>query len=308
MFPKRNTKQITWAGRAYILPALLFYTVFMAFPLLNSIYLSFFSKIDSQFVYVGLKNYIRIFSDDTIANRYWGAFLHTWIFFSIHMLVQNSLGILFANLLSSKHIKGSSVYRTILFLPATLSIVVTGYLWKLILNPQWGAFHFLFQYLGFNQYTAWLGNPHTALIAVSLVSSWQWVGIPTMIFLAGLNNIPDELFESAHIAGASGWQVFRYIKVPLLKPVIAIVFILTFVNNFNAFDIVFAMQTANGAPQYATDILGTFFYRIGIAGQHPVGIPDRGLGGAVATITCIVLLIGVGVILHLFNKEKKHLA
>ncbi len=279
----------------------------MAFPLLNSIRLSFFSGASSANTeFVGLKNYLRIFTDSTISTRYWAAFSHTWIFFAVHMVVQNVLGILFATMLYEKNLRGNAVYRTIIFLPATLAIIVTGYLWKLILNPQWGAINLLVKGFGVENYaTAWLGDPSLALLVVSLVSSWQWVGIPTMIFLAGLTTIPNDLFEAAEVEGANRWQVFWRIKVALLRPIIGIVVILTFVNNFNAFDVVFAMQTVNGAPQYATDILGTFFYRIGIAGQHPVGIPDRGLGGAVATITFLMLALGVGLILRFTRLDRK---
>lgn len=304
----KNTffKQRGFKWFLYIVPALLFYTVFMAFPILNSIKLSFFSEtISDGRSFIGFDNYIRLFTHPGISERYWSAFRNTWIFFGIHMVVQNVLGIIFANFLADKLLKGSGFFRTIIFLPATLSILVTGYVWKLILNPQWGAINLILKNIGVKEYAiAWLGDPNIALIIISLVSSWQWVGMPTMMFLAGLNNISEDLYEAADIAGASDWQVFWLIKLPLLKPVIGIIAILTFVNNFNAFDVVFSMANVNGAPQFATDILGTFFYRVGIAGQHPVGIPDRGLGSAVATITFILLAIGVGFIMRLTRAEK----
>jgi raffinose/stachyose/melibiose transport system permease protein len=119
------------------------------------------------------------------------------------------------------------------------------------------------------------------------------MGIPVMMFVAALRNISDDYFEAASIDGASPMQVFWRIKLPLIKPVAGMVAILTFVNNFNAFDVVFAMENVNGAPNYATDLMGTLFYRVGIAGQHPVGIPDPGMGAAIATITFLVLCVGV---------------
>jgi len=290
----------------YLLPALFFYTVFMAFPLLNSIRLSFFtdSNVDGR-IFVGFDNYIKLFTHPRISERYWSAFKNTWIFFGIHMLVQNVLGIMFANFLTNRFLKGSSVFRTIIFLPATLSIIVTGYLWKLILNPQWGAVNIILKSFGVEETIAWLGDPNIALIAISTVSSWQWVGIPTMMFLAGLNNIPEELYEASEIAGASSWQVFRHIKIPLLMPVIGIVTTLTFVGNFNAFDVVFSMANVNGAPKYSTDILGTFFYRMGIAGEHPVANPDPGVGAAVATITFILLAVGVALFRRITDTERR---
>jgi len=299
---QRNTQ---WSWALYLIPALFFYTLFMAYPLLNSLRLSFFTGSGLELSrFVGFDNYIRLFRDPQISERYWGAFKNTWIFFGIHMAVQNVMGLLFANLLTRKGLKGSDFYRTIIFLPATLSILVTGYLWKLILNPQWGALNLILGKLGLMQESyAWLGEPSAALITISLVSSWQWVGMPTMMFLAGLQNISGDLFEAAAIDGASRSTVFWRIKLPLLRPILGIVAILTFVNNFNAFDVVFAMENVNGAPQFSTDIMGTFFYRVGIAGQHPVGIPDRGVGAAVATLTFLLLAAGVALILGAANRE-----
>lgn len=300
-FNNRKELKRSFVWFLYILPALLIYIVFMAFPLFNSMRLSFFSgsgyNLDR---FVGFDNYIRLFTNEETAARYWGAFGHTWLFFATHMLVQNSLGILFANLLTSPRLRTAAFYRTIIFVPATLSILVTGYLWKLILNPQWGAINLILKNIGLSDHNiAWLGDPNLALPIISLVSCWQWVGMPTMMFIAALQNIPEDYYEAAQIAGASGWQVFWKIKIPLLMPIIGIVAILTFVNNFNAFDAVYSMANVNGAPQFSTDIMGTFFYRIGIAGQHPVGIPDRGLGAAVATLTFLILALGVGFILKL---------
>lgn len=277
----------------YLIPALFFYVLFMAYPLVDSLKLSFYSgSTVGKRVFVGFNNFITLFSDPDKSARYWGAFGHTCIFFAIHMLVQNTLGILFAVLLTDKTMNGKGFYRTIIFLPATLAILVTGYLWKLILNPVWSGpmlaklgLEFLAQ--------PWLGSEATALPVVALVSCWQWVGIPTMMFTAALQNIPEEVLESCRVEGAGAWTIFTKIKVPMIMPVIGMIAILTFVNNFNAFDVVFAMENVNGAPSYSTDLLGTLFYRVGIAGQHPVGIPDPGLGAAVATITFFVLCIGV---------------
>ncbi|MEW6564917.1 MAG: carbohydrate ABC transporter permease [Spirochaetota bacterium] len=289
----------------YLAPALLLYTAFMAFPLFDSVRLSFFksgSFLSKDFV--GFDNYIRLFLDKQNALRFWSAFGNTWYFFFIHMVVQNILGILFAVLLMEKGLKGAGIYRTIIFIPATLAVLVTGYLWKLILNPQWGALAILLNKLGLTQFSLpWLGDARYALTTVSLVSAWQWVGMPTMMFLAGLQNISDDMYEAADIAGATKLQTFWYITLPLLRPVIGIVTILTFVGNFNAFDVVFAMENVNGAPLYSTDIMGTLFYRVGIAGQHPVSIPDPGMGAAIATTTFLILALGSALVLRLTSES-----
>ncbi len=191
-------------------------------------------------------------------------------------------------------VKGSGLLRTIIFIPATLSVMIIGFLWTLILNPQWGAVNIVLKAIGLEEFAKpWLGDPTWALIIISLVSVWQWVGLPTMIYLAGLLTIPDELVEAARVDGASSWQAFWRIKFPLLLPVIGIVAVLTFVGNVNAFDIVYAMAGARGEPRYASDLLGTFFYRTAIAGEHPVAQPNMGMGAAVATVMFLLLLVGV---------------
>jgi raffinose/stachyose/melibiose transport system permease protein len=276
----------------YLAPALAFYIIFMAWPLLDSLRLSLYTGSGAGRSFVGFENYKRLFTVEEYARRYRGAFGHTLIFFVIHMVVQNCLGILFATLLTNKSMKGRVFYQTVIFLPVTLAVLVTGYLWKLLLNPVWSG-PFL-EKLGLGILVRpWLGDRFTALICVSLVSCWQWLGIPTMMFVAALRNISDDYIEAAGIEGANNRQIFWRIKLPLVKSVVGMVSILTFVNNFNAFDVIFAMENVNGAPNYATDLIGTLFYRVGIAGQHPVGIPDPGLGAAIAALTFFVLCIGV---------------
>ncbi len=284
-------KTLHWVW--YLLPALLIYTIFMAFPLLDSLRLSFFSgNSPKSRVFVGFGNFTRLFTDATISTRYWGAFKNTWIFFAIHMIVQNGLGILFAVLLTQRGMKGRHAYQTIIFIPTTFAVLITGYLWKLMLNPVWSGEFLASIGLGFLKHP-YLGDTKTALISVSLVSCWQWLGIPTMMFVAALRNISEDLLEACELEGASKAQTFTHVKLPLIKPVVGIISVLTFVNNFNAFDIVFAMENVNGAPEYSTDLIGTLFYRYGIAGQHPIGIPDIGLGAAIASITFILLFIVV---------------
>ena len=272
----------------YIAPALLIYIVFMAYPLIDSIRLSFYQGSSMTREFVGLSNYIELFTRGELSVRYWGAMRNTSVFFIIHMLVQNVLGIAFAVILTNHKMKGRKIYQTIIFVPTTFAVLVTGYLWRLLLNPIWSQG--MWDAVGLLSLSQpWLGMESTALLFVALVSCWQWIGIPTMMFVAALLGISDDIYEAADIEGANGWQVFWHIKLPLIMPVVGIVTILTFVNNFNAFDIVYAMQTANGAPAYTTDLIGTLFYRVGIAGQHPVAIPNSGMGATIATVTFVML-------------------
>lgn len=285
-------RKIAWI--LFLLPALLIYLRFMALPLFNSLGLSFYTGTGlTPERFVGLENYVELFTNPLWRDRFLNALGNTAVFFAIHMLVQNTLGLLFAVLLASG-IRASGLLRTIIFTPTTLSVLIVGFLWALILNPQWGAVNKIIKAIGLGQFAKpWLGDPTWALPVISLVSVWQWVGLPTMIYLAGLLTVPEELIEAARVDGASSWQAFWRVKFPLLLPVIGIVAVLTFVGNVNAFDIIFAMAGARGEPNYASDLLGTFFYRTAIAGEHPVARPDMGLGAAVATVMFLILLVGV---------------
>jgi len=288
----------------FLLPALLVYIIFMAAPLFDSLRLSLYTGEGyTPTTFVGLGNYIELFTNPLWVERFSGAVLHTCIFFAIHMVVQNSLGLFFAVLLSSKF-RGRDFFRTIIFTPATLSVLVVGFLWTLILNPQWGAVNIILEKIGLRSWALpWLGEQNLALVVISLTSAWQWVGMPTVMFLAGLLGISEELIEAAHIDGASAWTTFWRIQFPLLMPVVGIVAILTFVDNFNSFDVIYAMAGARGDPGYSADLLATLFYRTGIAGEHPVGIPNMGMGAAIATMTFTILMTGALLWLFLSRRQ-----
>ena len=285
-----NPSGIYWM--AYILPALIAYLFFMLYPLIDSIRLSFYEGALRDRTFVGFANYVKLFTDPKVSFKFWNAFRNTWKFFAFHMCIQYVLGMLFAVILTNRTMKGRNVYQTIIFLPCTIAILVTGYLFKLMLNPVWIGPTFRSLGLG-NLVQPWLGKTESALNVVALISCWQWMGIPTMMFVAAIQGISEDLMEASAIEGADAWKQFWYIKLPLIMPAVGMIAILTFVSNFNAFDIVFAMQGPEGPPQYSTDLIGTLFYRTGITGEHPIGIPEPGLGSAISTSIFIMLMIGV---------------
>ena len=167
------------------------------------------------------------------------------------MVVQNSIGLMLAALLTSRTVRGSGFFRTVYFLPTMLSFVIVGFVWQLILSPLWGVAEGIMGVVGLDQFfKPWLGLESTALIALSLISVWQFIGIPMILFYAALIGIPDELIEAAVVDGASAWQIFWRIKFPLILPAVGIVFILTYVGNFNAFDLVYTTQGALAGPNF----------------------------------------------------------
>ena len=302
LFSQEARRRMVWL--LFLFPALAVYLVFMAAPLLDSLRLSLYTGTGlTPTKFVGMQNFIDLFTNPLWRGLFLGAVLHTCIFFAIHMAVQNTLGLLFAALLVSSF-KGRDTFRTIIFAPATFSVLVVGFLWTLILNPSWGAVNILLTKLGLSSLALpWLGDERLALPVISLTSAWQWVGMPTVMFLAGLVGIPEELIEAARVDGASEWTAFWKIKFPLLMPVVGIVAVITFVDNFNAFDVIYAMAGARGAPNYSTDLLATLFYRTAIAGEHPSGLPNMGIGAAIATMIFLILMIGVSIWLFLVRRQ-----
>jgi len=286
----------------FLAPAVIIYTIFMVYPLLDSLRLSFFTTNEqNQDIFVGIQNYVTLFTDSNYAPRFWGALKNNFVFFAIHMLVQNSIGLLLAALLSSGG-RGRNLYRTVLFMPTVLSVVIIGFIWQLILNPLWGVAESILKAVSLGDlFQPWLGLPETALVTVSLISVWQFVGIPMILFYAALIGIPEELMEAARVDGASGWQTFWRIKFPLILPTVGIVAVLTFVGNFNAFDLIYTMKGANAGPEYSTDIMGTFFYRTFFGQQLQLGNPT--MGATVAAMMFLIILSGV--LVYIFAWQRR---
>lgn len=285
---KQSTRKSTrYYILVFLLPGLLVYTIFMAYPLLDSLRLSTVRIVEGQEIYVGLENFERLLGDDFWSDRFWNALENNLIFFGIHLLVQNPLALLLATILTQRGFKGVPIYRTILFAPTTLSFVIVGFAWKiLLLSPPWGTLNNILKDIGV--LTPVLGLPQTALVAVSLVSVWQFIGLPMMLFTASLIGISDEVLDAARVDGANAWQVFWRIKFPLILPTVGTVTILTFVGNFNAFALIYTMQGATAEPNLSTDILGTFFYRTTF-GAGGAAEPNFPMGTTIATMMFIII-------------------
>ena len=300
--PKRR-KPFPWHILVFLAPATLIYTVFMIFPLIDSLRLSLFSPTGpGQAAFVGLQNYVTLMTDALWSDRFWGALGNNFLFFAVHMLVQNPVGLLLASLLHTRGLRWAATYRTLLFLPTMLSVVIIGFIWELILSPLWGISSGILEAVGLEQlFQPWLGMESSALINLSLISVWQFIGIPMMLFYAALLGIPDELIEAAYVDGASNWTVFWRIKFPLILPTVGIVTILTYVGNFNAFDLIYTVQGALAGPNFATDIMGTLFYRTFFGFQLQLGNPT--MGATVAAMMFFIILLGV--LLYLYGWQRR---
>ncbi len=284
-------------------PAAAIYTLFSIYPLIATMAFSTYQPDqDGNLNFVGLANFVTLLTDAVWSKPFWNAAYNNLIFFIVHMLVQNPIGIALAGLLSLPGLKLKSLYRTIIFLPTMLSVVIVGFSWNLILSPLWGVAQGALKAVGLGSlFAPWLGLPSTALITLALISVWQFVGIPMMLIYAALLNIPDELVDAGRVDGLGQFRIFLYIKLPLVLPTIGMVSILTFVGNFNAFDLIYSVKGALAGPNFASDILGTFFYRTFFGFQLQLGNPT--MGAAVATVMFFIILVGV--CLYLFTIQRR---
>ncbi len=280
----------------FVAPALLIYTLFAVYPLLSSLLGSMFAwdgLVRGEFA--GIDNLQRLVGDLQWP-RLSGAFLHNVAWFVGILLVQNGLGLVFAYALYRRRNRTEAI-RAIIFLPAILSPVLVGALWRLLLAPNGALNEMLFSAGLIESPVAWIGDGSIALWALILVDAWNWLGLPLLVFYAGFQSIPPELIEAGELDGAGRVRLLTAIALPLVVPSILILTVLTFINTFNQFDIVYVMSGPSGSPSYATDVLGTYFYRLAFGSQGASGLTDIGLALALASL--IVLLLTIGSVLGL---------
>lgn len=287
----------------FLAPAILIYTMFSVYPLIDTIISSFYTKQnDGSHVWNGINNFTALLTDPTWSQPFWNAFWNNCKFFLIHMLVQNPIGLMLAALLSLPVLRFRAAYRTLIFMPTMLSVVIIGFTWQLILSPLWGIAKMLLGYVGLGfLFGPWLGEESTALLTISLISVWQFVGIPMILIYTALLAIPDELIDAATVDGLNQFQAFFYVKLPLIWPTIGLVSVLTFVNNFNAFDLIYAMKGALAGPNFSADIMGTLFYRVFFGNQLQLG--DTSMGATIATMMFLIILCGLMVYLFLIQRR-----
>jgi raffinose/stachyose/melibiose transport system permease protein len=288
----------------FLAPAVLVYSAVMIWPLFDTLRLSLYTGGDAGAEFAGLENFRTLFGDPRWSASFWNALGNNFWFFFIHMMVQNPIGIALAAILSHPRLRFAALYRSAIFIPTILSFVIVGFAWKLILSPIWGIAPSMLDAVGLKSlFAPWLGKEEYALTTLALISVWQFVGIPMMLIYAALLSIPEEVLEAGEIDGITGISAFWKIKLPLILPSIGIISILTFVGNFNAFDLIYAAQGALAGPNFATDILGTFLYRTFFGFQLQLGDPY--MGSAIATAMFLIILTGVCIYLFLIQTRMR---
>jgi raffinose/stachyose/melibiose transport system permease protein len=276
----------------FLAPALLLYVTFRIYPFLDSVLLSFYrwnGVPGSPKVWVGLENYARILFLEPFAPMWRRAFGHNLIVVGLLLVWSTGLGVLLAWMLTQIK-RGAGFYKTVIFLPNTISIAVTGFLWSLLLNPQFGAVNFLLKKVGLGALALpWLGDSRLALPTVIAIQVWHGLGFPVLVALAAMLNVPKEILEAAEVDGANRFVQFWKITFPIILPNVLNLIALNITGAFGLFEMVFVMQGAEAGPFYSTDLLGTLFYRTAFGGMGATA-SGMGLGAALAVVTFLIVI------------------
>lgn len=278
--PHRATRSLL--PYAFVLPAFAIYAVFLLWPLVRVVEMSFWSwdGLSPTHTWIGLQNYAQALSDP----QFTSAALHNaaWVAMAI---VPIAVGLALAVILDYARPRGWSIYRTVFFMPYTMPLVVTAIIWQWIYNPEWGVLNSALGALGLGRWQQdWLGDPHIALVSLAMAANWTGYGFCMMLFLAGLASVDRTLLEAARVDGANSWQQFWYVTLPELSNTLNVVVLIVFIATVRVFDFVFV--TTAGGPAGATDVLGTLIYRNTFQSQNV------GYGAALAVITGAIILAG----------------
>lgn len=267
----------------FILPAFLVYAGFVLFPAISSIYYSFTSwnGVETNMNFIGISNYKELLDPGNV--RFWGAILRTFIVAVVVAIGNNIIALALAMMVDKvKILKG--FFRSSFYIPVLISATVAGFIWKIMYNNNFGIFNHVLSALGLENMTNdWLGNPKTALISLIVTILWQGAGYYMIIYLAGLQSIPEELTEAAKIDGANSWQQFWRVTFPLLAGSITINMTLALINGMKVFDQINVMTS--GGPGFATETMTYYIYKVAFAEMR------QGLGTAASIILFVLILV-----------------
>jgi raffinose/stachyose/melibiose transport system permease protein len=276
-------------------PAILLFGLFFLYPLAQGVGISL---TDSNGItapnFIGFENFIQFFEDDRARN----GVLITILFAMGSAPLLNLFGLSYALILDRKFpLKG--LIRVIVYLPAVISPLIMGYIWYFILQPERGYLAYVLKKIGLGELDVnWLGESSSALVVLVIVNVWQYVGMTMIVYLAGLQGIPFDLYEAATIDGAGRSQALRFITLPLLYPAIKINVVTNIIGSLSVFEIIIALT--DGGPGYATESLSIYILRM-LYGSF------TGYSTAVALILFVIILIPVALFLRMSRKSEYEL-
>lgn len=277
-------------------PGILVYLLFFIIPTVTSFYYSLTNwNINITGVhYVGLSNFHELFTDWKLVAALW----HTIVYAVGVTTIRNLVGLILALMLNSR-LKLQNLFRTVFFLPYVIAPIVIGYLFTAIYDPTYGLLNQSLRAIGLGALAHdWLNNPSIALFSTMATEVWRTSGFAMVIYLAGLQVIPSELYESADLDGASYFGKFIYVVFPLLAPAVTINLVLSIIGTMKVF--VMILVLTNGGPGYATEVMNTYIMRVFSLGLYGYG--------TAANLVLSVLISAVGIpVLYLLRKREVEL-
>tara|TARA_A100001011_G_scaffold11605_1_gene12726 strand:- start:1372 stop:2268 length:897 start_codon:yes stop_codon:yes gene_type:complete len=273
-----------------LLPATVLLVGLTLFPFIVSLILSFtdYSLLrPGQTKFIFLDNYVELMKTD----EFWIALRVTVVFTILAVFIQVVLGVIFATLLHNEN-TNVSLLRTLYLLPLAITPIAATFTFRLMFNPSLGVLNYFVKLLGF-QPQAWLASPNTAMLSLIIVDTWQWTPFILLICLGGLSSLPSEPFEAAKVDGASTWQIFTKITLPMLYPFIALALLFRSIDAFKTFDIIYVLTS--GGPGILTRTLNLYAFK------HGIEYLSMGYAGSIA----IVMLIITIVVAQIFLRKNK---
>ena len=269
-------------GWAFAAPFVILFLLFLAFPIVASFGLSFtsFGLRDLQSplgaTFVGLQNYTQLLGDP----KFWASLLNTVYFVVIGVPVTLVLGLVIANALNRGVNRFKTTFRVGYYLPVITSIVAIAVVWRFLLNPDVGLVNMLLKAVGIDG-PAWLANPTTAMPSIIAMAVWRNLGFAMIVFLAGLQAIPAVLYEAASMDGAGRWQAFRFVTLPMLRPTILFMTVITTIGYLQLFEEPFVMT--GGGPLDSTLSVTMYMYQQGFTFFH------QGYASAIAYVLFVIV-------------------
>jgi multiple sugar transport system permease protein len=285
-------------GILFLLPAMLVLTVFFFLPILAAFVLSltdydiYALANHDNYRWVGLTNYVRLSNDP----RFWQALVNTFYFVGIGAPLTLVMSLFTAVLIDSKLTRVRTVWRTIYFAPVVTTLVAVAVVWRYLYHTRYGTLNYALGWFGIGPID-WLGDPRWAMFAIILLAVWKNFGYNMVIFMAGLQSIPQELFDSARIDGASAWRVLTHIKLPLLAPTFLFVGVTTMIGYFQLFAEPYVMTL--GGPLYSTYSMVMFMYEEGFRWWR------AGFASAIAFVLFAIIVVATLIQIHLQRRMAK---
>ncbi len=274
--PSLKTREVI-AAYTFLAPFLIFFSVFFLRAVVKAVEFSFYDwrLLRPSRPYVGLENYIDLMHDEI-----WWLALENTVKFASMTVIGTTVVALAAALAVTQKIRGQGFFRVLLYMPSLFSVGAVGLIWVWLLSTQFGVINYGLDFLGIRPIN-WLGDPDLVLPALSLTTIWWSFGFPMLIFIAGLQGIPDHLFEAARIDGANSWQILLHITLPLLRPTILFVTVTGMIAHFQVFGQPYIIT--GGGPGRASYTAVFYLYQVAWVAFR------MGYGAAVAVSIAIIM-------------------